>query len=102
VHRYPLALAEQLDRALGDARVELLADQPMRYRVVMPIDVDVVVEPSPAHPPLGVLIGLGRQLLQCRAVQLEEQLTPADAEPAHGPRVEIGDQLGNGLVQLGK
>jgi len=68
----------------------------------MPVDIDLVVEPSPAHPPLGVLIGLGRQLLQCRAVQLEEQATPADAEPAHGPRVEIGDQLGNSLVKLGK
>ena len=34
VHRYPLAFAEQLDRALGDARIELLSDQPVRYRVV--------------------------------------------------------------------
>src|SRR5256885_13315411 len=39
-----LALAEQLDRALGDPGVELLADQPVRHRVVMPVDVDVVVE----------------------------------------------------------
>jgi hypothetical protein len=34
-HRDTLAFAEQLDRAIGDACVELLADQPMRYRVVM-------------------------------------------------------------------
>ena len=31
VHRDTLAFAEQLDRAIGDACVELLADQPMRY-----------------------------------------------------------------------
>jgi hypothetical protein len=66
--------ANSLDRALGDARVELLTDQPMRHRVVMPVDIDVVVEPDPAYPPLG----LGRQLLQCRTVQLEEQVAPAD------------------------
>ena len=60
VHRDALAPAEQLDRALGDAGIELLADQPMRHRVVMPVDVDVVVEPYPPHPPLGILIGLGR------------------------------------------
>ena len=34
VPRNPLAFAEQLDRALGDARIELLSDQPVRYRVV--------------------------------------------------------------------
>ena len=102
VHRNPLALAEQLDRAFGDARVELLADQPMRYRVVMPVDIDVIIKPDPAHPPFGVLIGLGRQLLQCRSVELEKQVAPADAELAHGPRIEIGDQLGDCLVQLGK
>ena len=45
-----VAAAEQLDRALGDARVELLADQPMRHRVVMPVDIDMVVEPDPPRP----------------------------------------------------
>ena len=79
--------------ALGDAGVELLADQPVRHRVVMPVDVDVIVEPDPARPPFGILVGLGRQRLQRRAVEFDEQLAPADAEAAHRPRVEVGDQL---------
>ena len=84
-----LAPAEQLDRALGDAGVELLADQPVRRRVVMPVNIDglrrVVVEPDPPHPPLGVLVGLGRQVLQRRTVEFGEQVASADAKPAHRP-----------------
>jgi hypothetical protein len=57
------ALAEQLDRALGDARIELLADQPIRHRVVMPVDVDMVIAPDPAWPPFGIFVRLGRQSL---------------------------------------
>ena len=102
VHGDALALAEQLDRALGDPGVELLADQPVRHRVVMPVDVDVVVEPDPPRPPFGILVGLGRQLLQRRLVELEKQVAPADAEAAHRPRIEVGDQLPDRPVQLGQ
>jgi hypothetical protein len=34
----PLAFAEQLDGVRGDARVKLLADQPVRHRVVMAVE----------------------------------------------------------------
>ena len=87
----------------GDARVELLADQPMRHRVVMAVDVDVVIERRPAaDPPLGIFVGLGRQGLQRRAVEFEEQIAAADAEAAHRPGIEIGDQFADRLVQLGE
>ena len=95
-----LAFAEQLDGVGGDARVELLADQPMRHRVIMPVDVDVIIERDAADPPLGVFVGLGRQRLERRAVEFEEQIAAADAEAAHRPGIEIGDQLGDRLVQL--
>ena len=52
-----LSPVEQLDGALGDARLELLAQHAMRHRVVMAIDVDVVVEADPALTPLGVDVG---------------------------------------------
>src|SRR5205807_964558 len=101
-NRDALALAEQLDGVGSDARVELLADQPMRHRVVMPLDIDVVVEPDPTNSPLGIFVGFGRQLLQRRAIEFEEQIAPADAKTAHRPRVEIDNQLGDRLVQLGE
>jgi hypothetical protein len=56
----------------------------------MPADIDVVIEPDAARPPFSVLIGLGRQLLQRRAIEFEKQLAPADAEATHWPRIEIG------------
>ena len=46
MHGDALTFAEQLDGVGGDARVELLTDQPMRTRVVMAVDVDMVVEPT--------------------------------------------------------
>jgi hypothetical protein len=45
----------------------------------MPVDLDVVIEPDPAHPPFGVFKGLGRQGLQRRTVELEEKIAAADA-----------------------
>jgi len=78
MHRAALALAEQLDRVCGDARIELLADQPVRHRVVVPVDVDVIVETDPAQTPFGIFVRLGRPRLQRRAVELEEQIAAAD------------------------
>ena len=42
----PLATVEQFDRAGGDARPDLLAQQAMGNRVVVLVDLDVVVEPN--------------------------------------------------------
>ena len=68
-----LAAMEQLDGARRDPRPHLLAEQLMRHRVVVLVDLDVVVEPEPAFLPLGVHVGLGRQRLERRALDLLEQ-----------------------------
>src|SRR5215472_10130780 len=77
VHGDTFAFAEQLDSVSGNASVELLADQTMRHRIIMPVDVDMVVQPNPPDPPLGVFKGLVRQWLERRAVELEEQISTA-------------------------
>jgi len=102
MHGDALTFAEQLDGVGGDARVELLTDQPMRHRVVMAVDVDMVVEPNPAQTPLGIFVGLRRQGLQRRAVELEEQIAAADTQAPHRTGIKIGDQLADRLVQLGE
>ena len=63
VARHPRALVEDLDGGVGDARLDALADEPGRHRVVVLVDLDVIVEPEPAQLPLGVGVGLGRQRL---------------------------------------
>ena len=53
----PLTSVEQLDRALGDARFDLLAQQAVQHRVVVAVNVDVVVEPDAALAPPAVDVG---------------------------------------------
>src|SRR6266446_5479497 len=81
-------------------RVELLTDQPVRHRVIVPVDVDVIIGRDAADPPLGIFVRLGGERLERRAIEFQEQIAAADAEAAHWPRVEIDNQLGDRLVQL--
>src|SRR6266851_6890157 len=74
-----LAFVEQLDGALGNARLDLLAQQAVRHRVVMAVDVDMIVERDAALAPLGIDVGLDRQGRQSGPVEFVEQLAPADA-----------------------
>ena len=41
-----IAAMEQLDRARRDPRPQRLAQQRMRHRVVMLLDLDVIIEPE--------------------------------------------------------
>jgi hypothetical protein len=52
-----LAAVEDFDRARRDARPNLLAQQLVRHRVLMLVDLDVVVEPGPAFLPLAKVSG---------------------------------------------
>ena len=99
MRRNPLAAVEQFDRARGDARPDLLAQQAMGRRVVVLVDLDVVVEPDPAFLPRGEDVGLGRQRLERRAVQLLEERTAARPEMPRHAVIELRDQLGDGGVQ---
>jgi len=51
MYRDALAFPEQLDPADGDVRFYLPADQAMRHRVVMSIDVDMVIGRDPSNAP---------------------------------------------------
>ena len=50
--------------------------------------------------PLGIAIRFGRQWLERRAVDRLEQLAPALTEFAHDLRIELGDALADGDVEL--
>ena len=79
-----LAVMEQLDRARGDARPQLLSQQLMRHRVVVLLDLHVIVEASPAFLPLRERVGFGRQRLESRTLDLVEQRASAGSQmPRH-------------------
>ena len=65
-----LALVEDLDAAGGQARVDLGAGEPVGDGVVVPVDVDVIVDADPATAPLAVFISAVRQRFQRWAVDL--------------------------------
>src|SRR5579859_7074929 len=52
-----LAAVEDFDRTRRDTRPDLLAQQLVRHRVVVLVDLDVIIEPDPAFLPRGEDIG---------------------------------------------
>ena len=56
--RDPLALVKQLDGALCDARLDLLAQQAVRHRVVMADHLDVIVDADACEVSLGIFVVL--------------------------------------------
>ena len=96
-----LALAENLDAADGQPRFDLGAGEAVGHGVIMRVDLDVIIDADAAQAPFAIFVGLDRQSLQRRAVDLLEQLAARDAEPADGPLlVEIFQHLADRGVDL--
>src|SRR6266540_7510713 len=98
----PLAAMEDLDGACRDPYPHRLAQQRVRHRVVMPLDLDVVIEADPAFLPFRVEVGLDRQLLERGVLDLLEQNTPAGSQMSRHAGVEVRDQFPDGCVDLGQ
>jgi hypothetical protein len=94
-----LAAAEDFNRSCGHACPNCLAQQLVRHRVVVLLDLDVVVEPHPAFLALGENLGLGRQRLENRALQLIEKCAAARTEVSRHAVIDLRDQFGDARVQ---
>ena len=95
-----LSLMEDLDGAVRDPDPELLFGHGVGHRVIVLGGLDMVIETGAALLPFGVLVGLARQRLQRRLVERLEQLPAGRAEMLCPARVEIVQQLADGLVQF--
>ena len=98
--RNPLALVEDLDRAVREARVNGLTQQGERHRVVMLIDLDVIVGRDRAALPLGILVAFARKPFQRRPVETGEEIVAALLQMLHHLRVDRRYAVTNGVVQL--
>src|SRR4029077_4717193 len=85
------AAMENLDRGGRDPRLDHLADEPRRHRVVVAGDLDMVVGCDASPSPTRIAIGFGRQWLERWTLDRLEQLAPALANLAHNLGIEIGD-----------
>ena len=87
VHADALTAMEDLDRARGDAHIDLGMDERVRDRIEKAVDLDVIIEIDARASPFGefpILLGQGRGRF---ALDLLEQLATADPEFAHRPAV---------------
>src|SRR5271170_4702967 len=98
VGRDALASMEHLDRARGDAKLDLGANQGVRNRVEEVMDLDVIIEVDSRAPPFRELPILCRQAVERGALDLLEQFAPAQAEMAHGALVHALHDEFDGLV----
>ncbi len=94
------AVVEQLHSTLGDTGVHYRPSQAVGHAVPVSQHLDMVVEPDPTAPPVGILVGLGRQLQQGSALEAVEQGLPAAADVTHGAGVQRLQQLADGGVGL--
>ena len=88
VDRDAQAAVEHLDHSRGDPHIDLGASERVPNRVEEVMDLDVIIEGHPRAPPFRELPILSRQRVECGALDLLEQLAPAQAEMSHGTLVE--------------
>jgi hypothetical protein len=96
-----LAGLEQFDGGCGVAGLELLSGELIRNAVVMPVDLDVIVDVGADRFPFRHYVALVRQRLKGRAIHLQEQRGPGALAFAEAPVVETIEQRFDGVVQLG-
>ena len=75
---------EDLDGSRGDPHLDPGADERVWNRIQKVMDLDVIVEIDPRAPPFRELPIVGGQGDEGVALDLLEQLAPAQAEVAHG------------------
>src|SRR5271155_3667589 len=97
----PLAFEENLDRPGGHPDVHLGAGEAIGNAVIVRAGVDVIIDADPTDAPFAEDIGLGRQRLERRTVDLLQQLPASHAEPPDGSFfVQMLEQLADGFVDL--
>ena len=97
---HALAAEEHFDGGGGEARPHAVADQGVRYAVVMPIDIDVVIERDGALLPLGEHVRRRRQSAHRRPVERLEDAAPRARQSLERSIVEVSQQRADRAVEF--
>ena len=94
---------QHVDGRRRQAHVDGGVNQRMRDGVIVPVDLDVIIDIDAGVGPIGVDVAIPRQRLQRRPIEaLEERAPRAAAVRFHRPVIEIDEQLGDPRVQRGQ
>lgn len=93
---------EQLDGPGGGANIDLLPDQAVWNGVEEAVDLEVIIERDAGQEPFRKLIVGIRQRRQNGPLDGLEQLSAADADPAHDVDVDALQRGGDRRVRLGQ
>ena len=102
MRRHPPAFVENLNRALGYPGPELLPGELVRHGIIMLGDFHMVIQTGLAFLPFGILVGLQRQWLQRRAIQVLEQLSARSAQMLAGFGIQLCQFFPDSLVEFGE
>ena len=91
---------QHFDYLRGEPHIELVFHQGIRDGVIMPLDIDMVIDIDAGAFPLGVFIRLGRQGTQCRAVNGGKQAVSRPRQLLEGARVEHAQEGRNRFIGL--
>src|SRR5713101_6652889 len=98
-----LALQKDLDGTRRQPHLDLAAGEAVGDAVEVALDLDVIIDADPAQPPFGEGIGLAGQPLEMWPVELLEQGSASDAEPADRPfLVELPQRLADRRIEFGQ
>jgi hypothetical protein len=100
-----VAAADMATEVGGDAlaAMDVLVDERGGDGVVMPVQLDVIVDVDPGVDlPLAIDEGLGGEPAERGLVEARKQLGPARAVQAHGAGVQIRQELGDARVERGE
>ena len=102
VHGDAPAFEEALDRGVGVTRHEVLPDEHVRNAVVMPLNIDVIVDVDFHLGPLGVLIARSGQRPHRRPVDGFERLGATARQFLERPTIQVHEQFCDRNVKLDK
>src|ERR1044071_7997978 len=89
-----LGLEKDFDCAPGPPPPRFVAGKAIRHGVEMTLELDMVVDADPTQTPLGKGIGLCRQGVEVRPIELFEQRSAGDPKPPDRTLViELAQQL---------
>ena len=91
---------KDFDGGGGEASLQLLTGELIGNAVVMPVDLDVVIDVGADGFPIGHHIAFGRQRLKSGPIHFDEQRSASAVAFAKSTMIQLFEQFVDGLVQF--